>query len=330
MIDFGAEASGNYGRHRHGWKWVLEQASDLLHSSDANTCLISFIEKKFLFGYEPGDMNNGYAAPPKPWIGFLHVPPYVPSWFSSVQQINRLRSQPQFQSALDNCKAIICLSEYLSCYSSSAIAPGIPHHTILHPSDIDVRLFSCDEFCSQKFINLVQLGFWLRRLSNIHSLRVNTEIYRKWIVGVNQGYQRDVLRNCLLYEGVAHDPDVFATGGFLPDHAYDTLLSRSLVVIDFYDTSANNAIIECISRGTPMLVPRHPAIVEYLGSDYPLYMSGLREIEEFLESPALVYNMASKANEYLLKLSASNLLSIRVFIEAVSSIALNSRLPCTL
>ena len=31
--------------------------------------------------------------------------------------------------------------------------------------------------------------------------------------------------------------------------------------------TANNAVIECIARGTPILVCRHPSVEEYLGAD---------------------------------------------------------------
>ena len=55
---------------------------------------------------------------------------------------------------------------------------------------------------------------------------------------------------------------------------YDKKISSSLVLCDMYDSSANNAIIECITRNTPIIAPRLPAVVEYLGEDYPLYIDG--------------------------------------------------------
>ena len=69
---------------------------------------------------------------------------------------------------------------------------------------------------------------------------------------------------------------------FLENEAYDDLLSENLVFIDLYDTSANNTVIESIARGTPIVVCRHPAVEEYLGSDYPLFFDELDQVPKLL------------------------------------------------
>jgi hypothetical protein len=43
------------------------------------------------------------------------------------------------------------------------------------------------------------------------------------------------------------------------------------VYINLVDASAVNTIIECIVRATPIIVNNHPAVVELLGKNYPLY-----------------------------------------------------------
>lgn len=64
---------------------------------------------------------------------------------------------------------------------------------------------------------------------------------------------------------------------YLTDMEYDRLLSQNLVFLDLYDSSANNALVECIVRGTPVLVNPLDAVVEYLGVDYPLHFDNLAE-----------------------------------------------------
>jgi hypothetical protein len=54
---------------------------------------------------------------------------------------------------------------------------------------------------------------------------------------------------------------------------YDSLLSASVVTLKLIDASAVNTLIECIVRNTPVLVNSHPAVVELLGKDYPLYLN---------------------------------------------------------
>ena len=57
----------------------------------------------------------------------------------------------------------------------------------------------------------------------------------------------------------------------LCDEDYDELLSENIVFVNLVDASAVNTIIECVVRGTPIVVNRLPAVVEILGEMYPLY-----------------------------------------------------------
>ena len=61
---------------------------------------------------------------------------------------------------------------------------------------------------------------------------------------------------------------------------YDILLSENLVFVYLYDAIANNTLIECLARATPILVNPLPAVVEYLGLEYPMYFSNLSEAAE--------------------------------------------------
>lgn len=58
---------------------------------------------------------------------------------------------------------------------------------------------------------------------------------------------------------------------YLDNAAYDDLFTKNLVFLNLVDGSAVNTLIECFVRNTPVLVNRHPAVVEVLGPDYPLY-----------------------------------------------------------
>jgi hypothetical protein len=80
----------------------------------------------------------------------------------------------------------------------------------------------------------------------------------------------------------------------LPDAHYDDLLSESVVFLELFDTSANNAVVECIVRCTPIVINRHPAVVEYLGPDYPLYYDTIAEVENLLTRDSIM-----SAYEYL-------------------------------
>ena len=48
--------------------------------------------------------------------------------------------------------------------------------------------------------------------------------------------------------------------------------------MDIHDSSANNTVLEAIAYKTPLIVKKHPAIIEYLGKDYPLYFEDPNEL----------------------------------------------------
>ena len=64
---------------------------------------------------------------------------------------------------------------------------------------------------------------------------------------------------------------------FLDDATYDAVFTENVIFAEYYAASATNSVLECIARHTPMLVNPLPAIVEYLGKDYPLYFTSYEE-----------------------------------------------------
>lgn len=68
----------------------------------------------------------------------------------------------------------------------------------------------------------------------------------------------------------------------LDNDAYDRLLSKNIVFLNLIDASACNTVMECLMRHTPLLVNRHPAVVEILGLNYPGYYENLQHAAEML------------------------------------------------
>ena len=64
---------------------------------------------------------------------------------------------------------------------------------------------------------------------------------------------------------------------------YDTLLTKNIVIINLFDAAANNTILECIIRNTPIIVNRIEGVIDYLGEDYPLYFDNITEIDKLLD-----------------------------------------------
>jgi hypothetical protein len=91
----------------------------------------------------------------------------------------------------------------------------------------------------------------------------------------------------------------------LTNAEYDKILTNNILFIHLIDASAVNTIIECIVRNTPIIVNRHPAVVELLGDKYPLYYSDAgnffkinMEIHTILMNPSAILH----THEYLKKM----------------------------
>lgn len=84
----------------------------------------------------------------------------------------------------------------------------------------------------------------------------------------------------------------------LSDEEYDKMLQDNIVFLKLVDASAVNTIIECVVRCTPVLVNRHPAVEEMLGTEYPFYYDDLTEAGVKMNDLELI----KKTNKYLVAL----------------------------
>ena len=94
----------------------------------------------------------------------------------------------------------------------------------------------------------------------------------------------------------------------MSNNDYDQLLTENIVFINLVDASAVNTIIECIVRNTPIIVNNHPAVIELLGKDYPLYFSNCNnyfEINKDVNTLLTNTNNIKKAYQYLCKIDKS-------------------------
>jgi hypothetical protein len=69
---------------------------------------------------------------------------------------------------------------------------------------------------------------------------------------------------------------------FVSNEEYDDLLSSSVVLCLLYASAANNILLECLVRNTPLIINPLPSVVEYLGADYPLYATSIEQADDLL------------------------------------------------
>jgi hypothetical protein len=75
----------------------------------------------------------------------------------------------------------------------------------------------------------------------------------------------------------------------LDNTEYDLLLCNSILLVEYFDVSASNTVIEAIARNTPIVVNRHAALEEYLGIGYPLFYDDIEEVHGLLSDHERVH-----------------------------------------
>lgn len=271
--------------HRYGWNYAIH-ALKPLHNPDG-VLFDGYLENSFVWkNYQDGQVKVPYQ---QPWVGVLHNPPNMPAWFNYSNAPQSIMAQPDWQESLEHCVGLFCLSEYQAKWVRSQTQK--PVSALIHPTGTPNAQFDFERFLENPKKKIVQLGWWLRKLNAIYQLPIER--------GSLPGYQKVRLSNAISPEAEARikaweDKEKEAENlsfesayventieqGRLSDTAYDQLLTENIAFVSLHDASANNSVIECIARATPLLVNPLPAVVEYLGKHYPLYFDTLSQAAE--------------------------------------------------
>ena len=238
----------------------------------------------------------------RPWIGFLH---HTFDTSFSPYNSEALFASPDFIESLPACKAILVLSEYLAAQVRQR-APHVKVFVLTHPTEDCAAKFAPSAI---PHANLLHVGGWLRNI--VYFFRLKSPVQKICVKGAAMNNYvppadfMDQMRDFLGAAGgaaaAAAEPETLISSGgggghhihhnwlqhlyeyfeslfgsvkvidTICNHDYDTLLAQNIVFLHLVDASAVNTILECIVRNTPVIVNRHPAIVEVLGQKYPLF-----------------------------------------------------------
>ena len=94
---------------------------------------------------------------------------------------------------------------------------------------------------------------------------------------------------------------------------YDNMLTDNIVFINLVDASAINTVIECVVRNIPIVVNKHPAVVEILGEKYPLYFENGVDMNHDVSKLLKDISKIRLAYYYLVRLNKKQL-NIKYFI----------------
>jgi hypothetical protein len=301
--------------HRGGWKKIINQLiNNNFYNDNSEFEFFDMIERPFLW-------NNEYTCEKK-WGGIIHCTPKTPPYLENFNILNMFTNQ-NFINSLKNCLFIITLSEYISHFLNNKfkeIGINICIYTLKHPVDTEnILLFDYNKYVNNDNKKIVQVGQQLRKLSSIYL--IDSLHYNKlWLTGMKDfGYCSHLLDNEVTFLNIdkmnfKNSVTMYYTKSF---EEYDEILSENIVFIDLFDAAANNAILECIVRNTPIIVNKIDPVVEYLGEYYPLYFNNLSEVP-FLLTDEKIF----EAHQYLCNMNKEEL-NIDFFIKKIINISLS-------
>lgn len=263
--------------HRSGWAFAIRSLRRL--EKKDGILFDSIVDKKFSFGIDEGDRKRNWTPYTVPWIGILHNPPYAPSWFGNSRSAGSIISSECWQQSIMLCRGLFTLSEYLAAWLRPRVV--VPVSSLYHPTDVPTKRFSFEDYRNNRNPSILHIGWWLRKIHSFYLLRTR---HTKVLLHTGGVWVQQVIeRELALVSG--RQQGIVTILPYASAEDYDALLAWNIAFLDFYDASANNAVIECIARHTPLIVNRHPALEEYLGPDYPLFFDNLADATELADSP---------------------------------------------
>jgi hypothetical protein len=312
VISIGQQSS--FSHHRSGWAYAIEA---LREEDDENgVCFDGFLDRTFSRLQNPS--FEQYLPLRRPWTGFFHNPFGFPDWFPEGPKIASMIQSQQFRESLEYCVGLLTVSGELARNLRAEV--DVPVSALIHPTEIPETLFDFEAFLSNPDKKIISIGWWLRRTLSIYYLPLDrTSPYRKARLKLDDPFTETTRRGLARIEFVKEWSNRRLEQRFkentqelpyLPNLEFDGLLSNNLVYLDLFAAGANNAVVECIARGTPLLVNPLPAVVEYLGQDYPLYFNTLEEAA----SKACDFDLVERAHLHLIEGPTRKRLSQKSFL----------------
>ena len=296
VIKFKPLGKKNYD-HRGGWNDVLTNLmNNNFYSEHSNYYFFDIIEEYFLW-------RTDYICKTK-WGGFIHLTATTPEYLENTCNINTMFNNNNFIESLKYCFIIFTLSEYSKkqvLVNLNKLNINIKVIVVKHPIN-NALLFDIKKYNINNCKTIIQIGQQLRMVSSIYRFNINNHS-KMWLTGM----KNIKLAKQMLIDEIEHlklDINISNVQITYIDNydLYDILLSKNIVFIHLFDASANNTVIECIIRNTPIIVNRLEAVEEYLGKNYPLYFNNLDELNELI-----TFSNIEKAYKYLVALDKSEL-----------------------
>ena len=249
------------------------------------------------------------------WICLLYFPLMQEEWWTSskndqIDHLQRIFSSKDWDKIKKNCIGFVTFSQYYSNLLTKYV--DVPIKNIKYPLIENYKIWSYDTFKENNKKKIIQIGWYMQRMHAIYMLP-HSEYQKVYINNFNeytkQLFQKErlILKSKYLYFDFM-EKAVTVSDSIEIDELLK-LMTCNIGFVHYRDAAFPTFILQCISSCTPVLVNAHPIVIEYLGSDYPLYYYFYEDAIE----KAMNENLILNAHEHLKKLKCNDEFSIKYF-----------------
>jgi hypothetical protein len=241
----------SWPHHNGGWRWIVELLTTHLHDPNGTRCVTAVEEELYFHG-----------PIREPWVGFVHQ---IPKPFERPVQTKAWRA------SRSHCRGLWVLSEYLRCELRD-LGVTVPIGLVRHATRTPVTYWT-PEVLRAGPPEVYFIGEFQRNYQSFYDLEAGD---RKKILLAPHGFDPRAL-------GITDNGSVNVRDR-VESASYERTLARSVVFLNLLDACANNTVVECLARATPLIINRLAGVEEYLGADYPLFYDTMDEAAAWLRS----------------------------------------------
>ena len=301
MQDWTYFLEGCNERPNRGWHGIIKYMAE-------KECLTKYQGVPFVDFIEQYFVWNNNAPITEKWIGVSHLTPNTPTHWSVVNS-DYIFNNNNFLKSLKYCHALIFLSDYMKEDFNKKTQNLVNTLSIKHPVSSDITKFDFEKF-KQANKKVILLGQQLRKISSLYKL--STQLDKEWYPGLSDISTAKRRRNAdLITNGLIPYIDIDINSvkiKYTEDlNEYDRTINENIVIVDMYDASANNSILEHMSACAPFFCKRLAASEQYLGKDYPMFFNSIKEIEPIISNESQLLTLYERAHVYLKNIDKSDL-----------------------
>ena len=315
----------DYGLQLFGWSGVLQSFTEFINNEDRQDSLEfnsdtqylfdEWIEKLLIWGnkYDNTHILNEIKKNNYKIITFLHNPPFS-NWYNNVYRANiknkiiyenestnkNIFDQIESRKLKDHISYIYTLSNSHKEY----IYNKCPEYrdkimSVLHPIPIFQSKTSFDINIFTQTKQILHIGWSHKNFSKFITFYQPKEFTKTILIKKSFEIEWNRLSSNMNLTNINILKELKA-------EEYQKLFTCSCLFVFFEDCSASNVILECIKFNTPVIINKIPAVIEYLGPDYPLYYEKDEDLQSF-KNPKFLNTQVDIATKYLKKMNKTHI-----------------------